>query len=368
MSALPKSDLPQHIRNEVARLKGAGFALLPLGGGEDGKAPLTSAWAGPAMPLARVLAPMHRTGSRAYGVRLDGLAVIDCDTADAALVADLEARFGLSPVHVKSPRGLHLYYRANGAAPNLRGEGLPVDIKTGGRAYVVGPLSERRDGGFYAPVKGALGIDALPPLRAAKGLLVEPVTVPSGQRHVALVKEAIRMVEYVDSADELTANLCGLRDDLCGDPATMPDSELRAIAGWAWKRRLEGKIFQGRDSDVRVTRLALDALLPLANGPDALALLLTLIDKHGHAPGKRFVLSHDAMRQAGLTPLSRDRFLAARRTLEAAGLLRLAETHRAGSRAQSFVLTRLRPHGIDTSKVAELNGTGRSRSEGKGLK
>lgn len=367
MTALRKSDLPAAIRNEVARLKGAGFVLLPLGGGSDGKTPLTRAWAGPAIPLSQILAPMHRTGSRAYGVRLDGLAVVDCDTDDAALVADLETRFGPSPVHVKTPRGLHLYYRTCGSAPNLRGEGLPVDIKTGRGAYVVGALSERRDGGFYAPVKGALGIDALPPLRAAMGPRAAPVMIPSGQRHVALVKEAIRMVEYVDSADELTANLCGLRDDLCGDPATMPDSELRGIAGWAWKRRLEGKIFRGRDSDVRLNRMILDTLLPLPNGPDALALLLTLIDKHGHAPGKRFALSHPGMRRAGLTPLSRDRFLAARRTLEAAGLLRLVETHRAGSRAQSFVLTRLRPQGIDANNVAELIAQGGQGSRGKGL-
>jgi len=37
--------------------------------------------------------------------------------------------------------------------PNLGGEGLPVDIKTGARRYVVGPLSVRPDGGFYDPVK-----------------------------------------------------------------------------------------------------------------------------------------------------------------------------------------------------------------------
>lgn len=300
-------------------------------------------------------------------MRLDGLAVIDCDRADAALVADLEARFGPSPVHVRTPRGMHLYYRAVGPAPNLRGEGLPVDVNTGGRAYVVGPLSERRDGGLYVPERGLLGVDALPPLRAVSGPLATSATVPEGQRHVTLVREAIRMVEYVDSAGELAANLCGLRDDLCGDPATMPDSELQAIAGWAWKCRLEGQIYRGRDSEVRLNRLALDALLPLANGPDALALLLTVIDKHGHAPGKRFALSHGAMRKAGLMSLSRPRFLAARRTLEGAGLLRLAQTHRAGSRAQSFVLTRLRPHGIDAENVADMPALGAGKERGKGL-
>jgi hypothetical protein len=360
MNALRQSALPDSIRDEMARLKGAGLHLLPLGGGTDGKTPLTRAWAGPAMPLAQVLAPMHRAGSRAYGVRLDGLAVIDCDTADPALTADLEARFGPSAVHVKTPRGMHLYYRAAGAVPNLRGEGLPVDIKAGCHAYVVGPLSERPDGGFYAPVKGLLGNDTLHPLRASTGPLVKAARMPKGQRHVTLVKEAINMVEYVDSAEELAANLCWIRDELCSDPATMPDSEVRGIAGWAWKRRLEGKIFKGRDSDVRLNRMALDILLPLANGPDALALLLTLIDKHGHAPGKRFSLVYPSMRQAGLTTLSRPRFLAARRTLECAGLLRLAETHRAGSRAQTFVLTRLRLGLIDTNNLANIDDrTGR---------
>ena len=361
MTALPKPALPDAIRNEVARLKGAGFPVLPLGGGPDGKTPLVRLGTGQALPLTQVLAPMHRSGSRAYGVRLDGLAVLDCDTDDPALVAALESRFGPSPVHVKTPRGRHLYYRATGTTPNLRGEGLPVDVKSGGRAYVVGPLSERRDGGLYVPAKGALGLDALPPLRAPTGPLARPANVPEGQRHATLVKEAIRMVEFVNSAAELTANLCGLRDDLCGNPATMPDSELQGIAGWAWKRRLDGKIYRGRDSDVRLNRLALDALLPLTNGPDALALLLTLIDNHGHLPGKRFALSFQGMRTAGLTVLSRPRFLAARRTLESAGLLRLAEKHRAGSRAQTFVLTRLRCADGDDRVVTELRTWTESR-------
>ena len=50
----------------------------------------------------------------------------DCDVDDRALVAQLEARFGESPVHVKTPKGMHLYYLANGAMPSLRSEGLRV--------------------------------------------------------------------------------------------------------------------------------------------------------------------------------------------------------------------------------------------------
>lgn len=95
MKAVQVSTLPDQIRNEVARLKGAGLSLLPLGGA-DGKTPLLRSWTDNPLPLARIFAPMHRSGSQAYGVRLDGLAVIDCDCDDADLVAQLEARFGRS--------------------------------------------------------------------------------------------------------------------------------------------------------------------------------------------------------------------------------------------------------------------------------
>ncbi|WP_392336899.1 bifunctional DNA primase/polymerase [Loktanella salsilacus] len=367
MTALRSSTLPDVIRNEVARLKGAGFPLLPLGGA-DGKAPLLRAWASPGLTLARILAPMHRTGSKAYGVRLDGLAVVDCDSDDIALVLQIEARFGLSPVHVKTPRGRHIYYRAAGAVPHLRGEGLPVDIKTGARSYVVGPLSVRPDGGFYEPVKGLLGTDAIPTLRGAVGPV--PARILTGHRHVELVKEAMRMVELVDGPAELQANLAGIRDDWCVDPATMTDSELAGIAGWAWKCRLENRIYRGRDSAFPVQRLALDALRGQANGADAIALLVLLQDQHGHHPGKRFPLDFDAMRKAGLLNLSKPRMRAARRMLEHAGLLRLAGKHRAGSMPQTFALSRPHPgiggtDNLHTLPISRLGPAG-GRTGGRG--
>lgn len=228
MTALRNPILPDGIRNELARLVRAGFPLLPLGGGEDGKAPLLRAWSGPALGLGRILAPMHRTGSLVYGVRLDGLAVIDCDTDSAELVSAMEARFGPSPVHVKTPRGRHLYYRAAGNAPNLRGEGLPVDIKTGARSYVVGPLSQRLDGGLYIPAKGLLGTDGLPLLRAPQAPVrgdlqgMEAGAITVGHRHAALVREAVRMIEYVDSAEELASNLAAVRKAYARMPRPCP--------------------------------------------------------------------------------------------------------------------------------------------------
>ncbi len=363
MSALHKSDLPDDFRNELARLVRAGFPLLPLGGGADGKAPLLRSWAGPVLPLARVLAPLYRTGLQVYGVRLDGLAVIDCDDDSGDLVKAMEARFGPSPVHVQTPRGRHLYYRANGTAPNLRGEGLPVDIKTGPGVYVVGPLSQRPDGGMYLPAKGLLGKDALPPLRASQGPPkavagdMQAEAIPVGHRHVVLVREAVQMVEFVDSAEELAANLEAVRDDLCVDAAAMPDSELRGIAKWAWECRLDNRIYRGRDSAFSLQRSALDALRSWDNGIDALGLYVMLVDLHGHAPGKRFALDFKAMRATGLTRLSIPRLRAARRTLQTVGLLSLVGKHQAGAKHQTFTLNRLRPDAANVKKIAVNEGT-----------
>ena len=364
MTALLRPDLPADIRDEIARLKAAGFHPLPLGAGDGGKAPLIRRWTDPGLTLAQMLAPMHRTGSTVYGLRLDGLTVIDCDEDSADLVAAMEARFGPSPVHIKTPRGRHLYYRAGGTAPNLRGEGLPVDFKTGGRAYVVGPLSLRRDGGFYAPAKWLLGVDSLPLLRALAAPSARPMQ--EGARHAAMVREAIALVEHVASPEELNLRLNGLRDGLCENPATMPDRELAAIAGWAWGQLLKGEIYHGRDSGFRINRLALDGLRGKSGGSDAISLFVLLTDLHGHCPGKRFALDHAAMRAAGLTDLSLRAFRAARRMLESAGLLKLVGKHRAGSHGQTFTLSRLRPGLADAPNVLSLPNPANPRGHGKG--
>lgn len=359
MTALRKSNLPDDFRNELARLSRAGFPLLPLGGGADGKAPLVGGWAGQKLTLSQVFGPLYGKGSQLYGVRLDGLAVVDCDDDSPELVAAMEARFGVSPVHVKTPRGRHLYYRANGPAPNLRGEGQPVDIKTGSNAYVVGSLSQRPDGGVYVPAKGLLGEDALPLLRRSEGPQNAPegqVAIPVGHRHATLVREALQMVEYVDSPEELAANLEAVRDDLCEDAQSMTDSELQDIAKWTWQCRLENRIFRGRDSAFSLHRLALDALRGCKNQTDAIAFYVMLLDNHGHTPGKRFALDFKAMRSAGLSRLSIPRLRAARRSLQAVGLLVQVGKHRAGSVHQTWALARLRESAGNTENITRLSG------------
>lgn len=343
MTALHKPALPEDFRAEMARLHRAGFALLPLGSGDDGKRPLLGGWVAKDLTLTQVFGPMHRTGVAMYGIRLDGLAVVDCDTDDPALVIEMEARFGPSPVHVRTPRGRHLYYRANGKPPNLRREGLAVDIKTGASAYVTGQLSMRPDGGTYAPVKGRLGVDPLPSMSCVKSpsLATEKlqVPIPAGDRHNELVKLAVRRAGDVSGPDDLAAELRATRDEWCKTPETMPDSELAGIAGWVWRCRLENRLYAGRMGAFSLHRQPLDLLRGKPAQEDALALYVRLVDLHGQIPGKTFPLCHPAMKEAGLTSLSKARFLAARRALEHAGLLKMIGKHKAGSKMQTFALS-----------------------------
>lgn len=361
MTAQRKPDLPEALRAEMARLVKSGLTILPLGGG-DGKSPALSNWTGPRPRLSQCLAVMASAQSLAYGIRLDNLMVLDFDKDDPALVAAMEARFGPSPVHVKTPRGWHLYYAAGGAIPTLKSEGLPVDVKTGPRAYVVAPLSVRPDGGRYAYAKGALGMNRLPPLRASSGPVVASVAV--GERHHQLVKEALAMVELVNDLPELMANLQAYRDDCLPEPESVPDSEVHGVAAWAWKCRLENRIYTGRNSAVKVSRLALDAL---RGNSDATCLYVTLCDCHGHIPGKRFPLAYEAMRAADLTNLSREKFRAARDALISAGLMAQAGNHRAGRTPKTFMLMSAYAQATPRPNVVTLRPPPSRKDKGEGL-
>ncbi len=309
------------------------------------------------------MAPMTNRQSFTYGIRLDQLLVLDFDTDDPDLIARMEARFGPSPVHVRTPRGWHLYYAAGGIIPALKAGGLSVDVKTGPRAYVVGPLSERPDGGRYVYAKGRLGVDRLPSLRVSQGPVVATAVI--GERHNRLKTEGRAMVEFVDSLSELVGNLCAFRDDYLPDPQSVPDSEVQGIANYFWKLRLEGRLSKGRDSEFSLHRATLDALADARNRSEAVALFVTLQDLHGHSPGKRFPLVWMAMKSAGRTDLSRARFDAAKKTLLERGLIALVGKHLAGSRPQTFVLQRLRPGQSDAENVLPINpSAGRGKQGG----
>ena len=206
---------------------------------------------------------MHRKGSACYSIRLDGLLVIDCDDDSEELVNSLEARFGASPVHVRTPRGRHLYCDSDGFRPNLRGEGLPVDVKTGASAYVMAPGSIRPDCGEYFMCKGDLCLDRLPQIKhldRPRQKALASSRIPVGARNDALMKMAIGLAWVVVGQDELLTALLEARDARCENRGTVPDAEVEKIASWAWRKRCENRLYTNRDSEFPVDRQMLDRL------------------------------------------------------------------------------------------------------------
>ncbi len=338
---------PSKIQNrppaeEIARLQRAKYSLIPLGGGDDGKSPLGKLVGRPRRKLGQILAPMHNRRSLMYGIRLDGLVVVDLDSDDPKLLQEMERRFGVSPVHVKTPRGRHLYYSAGpGKLPNLKKEGFPVDIKRGANSYVAGPGSIRTDGGDYLSVKDDLATATLPMIKLPPA---GKRRVEEGNRHNHLVNEAKAMVEFVDSQSELAEKLFYLRDETHENPESMTEGEVEGIAAWAWKLRLEGQLYSKLNSAFRISRQHDNLIFTRLSAPeDAFALYSRLVKAHGHCPGKTFVLDYAAMRENGLVSMSLRRFIAARDGLISLGLLSVAKNHRAGRCKRRYQLSRPMP-------------------------
>ena len=136
---------------EVARLSEANFSVIPLGGGEDGKSPLVKFKNRVKLPVQTVLNRMASVGSNMFAIQCHDMVVVDCDTDNAETLKLVRDRFGWSDVRTKTPRGLHLYFRAGEqkAPQSVRSKNIAIDFKSGKNQYVVGAHSMRPDGGEY---------------------------------------------------------------------------------------------------------------------------------------------------------------------------------------------------------------------------
>ncbi|MDQ2088645.1 bifunctional DNA primase/polymerase [Marimonas arenosa] len=338
---------------EISRLYEHGFSLIPLGG-VDGKNPVVKFGNRNRLPVDMVLEKVRTGKATGYGIRLGGLLVLDIDSTDPAIVRQLEQHFGETPVKTRTPSGgMHLLYRYDGTgAINLKKEGLPVDVKFGRNQYVVGAQSRRPDGATYMPVGVQLEWAALPFIQLDDAdvfpsspsvepqQLTIPNRVPVGHRHYHLLSVGRNLVTEVGSSDELIQRLKHERDTRCAVPESKSDQEIEKLADWWWQNRCGNRIYTGRNSEFRVSRIALDLL---QGNADAEHLYVRLISAHGHTPGKKFAINHAAMKEAGLTDLSRDRFHRARDKLVEVGLLEKAENHVGGKRMRQYRLLRPLP-------------------------
>jgi hypothetical protein len=319
----------------MSAMMGAGYpALIPLGG-NDGKKPLVRGWHSHRLALKTVTRRLEQARSKTYGVRLDGLLVVDLDTNNEATRLYVDEAFPSTPFVVRTGRGEHRYYRHKGPAPKaIRTDEIAIDFKAGPSAFVVGPGSVRPDGREYvSTARDIPNVAELPLFREyrVQPKLVGSGKVPEGNRNTALYQRAVEYAPMVDEFEDLLGDLTALRDIEFDDAASVPDSEILKVAKWAWHLRLEGRLWSGRNSEVRINRLAMDLLFQIADGPDAFALYSILVANHGHHPSKEFAIAPDAMLDAGLIKMSRSGLYRARKILVDVGLIENVRPARRGS-------------------------------------
>lgn len=181
----------------------------------------------------------------------------------------------------------------------------------------------------YEPLIGDLAASDFPEFldRAASPAALTQ-RVPDGSRNGALVKLAVQQAAAVGTLDALVAELMDFRNLEVENPASVFDDEVQKAATWAWNLRLECKLWRGRNSEVRINRLALDLLLPRDGGDVAIALYLLLVSEHGHLPGKLFAIVPTAIIKAGRMSTSRNRLYKARDMLLEEHLLELVHRGR----------------------------------------
>ena len=135
---------------EMSALYEQGFSLVPLGAGDNGKSPLVRFSGRKRLPFNTVIQIMQKHQSCVYGLRLESLVVIDCDTDNQQTNEYVKRRFGESNYQVKTPRGRHHYFRGQTKCTSIRHNDIVIDIKSGTGSYVVGSGSIRSDDAFYS--------------------------------------------------------------------------------------------------------------------------------------------------------------------------------------------------------------------------
>jgi len=331
---------PRFPEKEMRALFALGFHIIPCGG-ENGKKPMRRGWnksTTKRLPIDTCIEIMRLGGSSCYGIRLDNLTVVDCDSWNlqtADLIAD---RFPTSTFAVETARGLHLYFAANDPIPkNIKTGPVQIDFKSGHNHFVIGPGSVRPDGAVYVAQTGDMASlsrlvdfkDKIPALQETA--VVVPTSrftadlVPVGKRDRALFR-------FVISEARECGDLESLRDAAtrwvhihCADPETMTATEIAAKCNWAWRKRQAGKLYTGQQSEFRISRAA-SAIINAQAGAIAGNCMLTytyLLQHHGHRPNAPFGIVAEAIANSGNLALSKSTIDRCKQMLKKLGLIKI---------------------------------------------
>lgn len=318
----------------------AGLAVLPCGG-SDGKTPLVKAWHRPKgrktieawarrFPMANIgIVPEH---SNLTGIDID----------DPELIDDAVARFGDTPVRVRTPRGtLHLYYRSNGERTQNHIDGLAIEVRGKGTGFVVAPPSIRPDNGKGWVFETGGRADLADPERLPR---IKPGALPAtGPARFGPVQEGARNNRLFQSAlregrncDDLEALIDALHVHNESFTPPLPDKEVVKVATSAWCYHSTGNNWVGGPARAVTTA---DELGAYNDAPDAFYLLQRLRVAHG-ARKEPFALANAYADTLGW---SLHIFRKARQVLEDRGAIR--RTHTGGNRPgdpHRYILTGMR--------------------------
>jgi len=341
--------------DEMRELYSLGYHLIPCGG-DDGKRPLRRGWNkrdSRRLPLDAVVKTMRSANSCTYGIRLDRLAVVDCDTWNEKTQELLRSHIQPPKLRVRTSRGAHLYFQSGDAVPqNFKADSVQIDFKSGHNHFVVGPGSIRPNGSAYDIEDGsllpvaelsrfhlkkplpALQRDAQPrqdrgdisanvvPTQAFTGTLVKV-----GERNQAAFSKACNLAHEIDNPDKLTEALALWVQVHCEDPNSFGLKEISRACASALKYRREGILLGGKNSDIRVPRPGFSLIKDRAGSLAGNTLLLYayLQASHSYGANKPFAIVCHAIAKSGSLPLSSstiDRCKAELRRLKLIQLLR----------------------------------------------
>jgi hypothetical protein len=252
------------------RYAARGIATFPvrfvvLDSGKLDKRPMVQHW----MKMGvRASTELTRKFANAQGIGIalvrNGLAVVDADTKDENVVADVLAHYGPSPLIARSPSGgHHVYYRHNGRQrrrirdPYWQERGAPVDVL--GNGLIVAPPS-RAPTGVYRFVQGDIDDlqrlpalrasaedKALPPVAKAKAALDERPSPLRGMRehdgrNNALFMAIGEVARTIHASGGTRADLLQIAREhnvQCVEP--MEESEVNNIVGNVWRMTEQGR-------------------------------------------------------------------------------------------------------------------------------
>lgn len=320
-----------------------GIPIFPV---DADKRPLVKNWQKATLHSSRIFA--GRFGSReAFGFcpRRAGITVLDIDTTDEAVAADLFARYGEPKALVRTASGkLHGFYRHNGEDRLIRPEGplIPYDIL--GDGFSVAPFSVTLKG-TYQFIRGDLEtLRTLDPLIAAPRAPALPRAANEASRlrdgdgrNHDLFRFAGAQARHCDDQEQLLDVARHYAAEHFHD--TMPDLEIARTVASVWRYKLDGRLFVGKATG-EGRKVILDAgrIGDLAERAGAEAVGLYAVLKKRHPGNEPFPFANAAAGDADVSS-SRRGIQATRKALLDLGII---ERVRGASSAHGCALFRWR--------------------------